>query len=109
GALTVPGFTEDDAHLFCRRDQIEAAIGRVLDFTFFVLRTFGFSEFELYLSTRPEKAVGSTARWAQATSALEAALKGRGVSYRIDPGEGVFYGPKVDIKIKDVLGRAWTC
>jgi threonyl-tRNA synthetase len=74
-----------------------------------VLRTFGFSEFELYLSTRPEKAVGSPERWAQATSALEAALKGRGVTYRIDPGEGVFYGPKVDIKIKDVLGRAWQC
>ena len=109
GLLRVRGFTQDDAHLFCRPDQIEAEVGRVLDFTFFVLRTFGFSEFELYLSTRPEKAVGSTERWAQATSALEAALKGRGVSYRIDPGEGVFYGPKVDIKIKDVLGRAWQC
>jgi threonyl-tRNA synthetase len=109
GLLRVRGFTQDDAHLFCRPDQIEAEVGRVLDFTFFVLRTFGFSEFELYLSTRPEKAVGSTERWAQATSALEAALKGRGVTYRIDPGEGVFYGPKVDIKIKDVLGRAWQC
>jgi len=109
GLLRVRGFTQDDAHLFCRPDQIEAEVGRVLDFTFFVLRTFGFSEFELYLSTRPEKAGGSTERWAQATSALAAALKGRGVSYRIDPGEGVFYGPKVDIKIKDVLGRAWQC
>jgi len=109
GLLRVRGFTQDDAHLFCRPDQIEAEVGRVLDFTFFVLRTFGFSEFELYLSTRPEKAVGSPDRWAQATSALEAALKSRGVSYRIDPGEGVFYGPKVDIKIKDVLGRAWQC
>jgi threonyl-tRNA synthetase len=109
GLLRVRGFTQDDAHLFCRPDQIEAEVGRVLDFTFFVLRTFGFSEFELYLSTRPEKAVGSPERWAQATSALETALKGRGVSYRIDPGEGVFYGPKVDIKIKDVLGRAWQC
>ncbi len=109
GLLRVRGFTQDDAHLFCRHDQIEAEVGRVLDFTFFVLRTFGFSEFELYLSTRPEKAVGSPERWAQATSALEAALKSRGVSYRIDPGEGVFYGPKVDIKIKDVLGRAWQC
>jgi threonyl-tRNA synthetase len=109
GLLRVRGFTQDDAHLFCRPDQIEAEVGRVLDFTFFVLRTFGFSEFELYLSTRPEKAVGSPERWAQATSALEAALKSRGVSYRIDPGEGVFYGPKVDIKIKDVLGRAWQC
>ena len=109
GLLRVRGFTQDDAHLFCRPDQIEAEVGRVLDFTFFVLQTFGFSEFELCLSTRPEKAVGSPVNWAQATAALEAALKGRGVAYRTDPGEGVFYGPKVDIKIKDVLGRAWQC
>ena len=109
GLLRVRGFTQDDAHLFCRPDQIEGEVSRVLDFTFFVLRTFGFSEFELYVSTMPEKAVGSPENWAQATAALEAALKGRGVAYRIDPGEGVFYGPKIDIKIKDVLGRAWQC
>ncbi|MEW6542816.1 MAG: threonine--tRNA ligase [Nitrospirota bacterium] len=109
GLLRVRGFTQDDAHLFCRPDQIEPEVSRVLDFTFFVLRTFGFSEFEVYLSTRPEKAVGSADNWAQATGALEAALKGRGVAYRVDPGEGVFYGPKIDIKIKDVLGRAWQC
>ena len=109
GLLRVRGFTQDDAHLFCRPDQIETEVSRVLDFTFFVLRTFGFSEFEVYLSTRPEKAVGSPEHWDQATVALEAALKGRGVAYQIDPGEGVFYGPKIDIKIKDVLGRAWQC
>ncbi|HKW85801.1 MAG TPA: threonine--tRNA ligase [Nitrospiraceae bacterium] len=109
GLLRVRGFTQDDAHLFCRPDQIEAEVSRVLDFTFFVLRTFGFSEFEVCLSTRPEKAVGSPEHWAQATGALEAALKGRGVAYQIEPGEGVFYGPKIDIKIKDVLGRAWQC
>ncbi|HZS11344.1 MAG TPA: threonine--tRNA ligase [Nitrospirales bacterium] len=109
GLLRVRGFTQDDAHLFCRPDQIESEVSRVLEFTFFVLRTFGFSEFEVYLSTRPEKAVGSEENWAQATGALEAALKGRGVAYRVDPGEGVFYGPKIDIKIKDVLGRAWQC
>ncbi|MBI4401793.1 MAG: threonine--tRNA ligase [Nitrospirae bacterium] len=109
GLLRVRGFTQDDAHLFCRPDQIETEVGRVLDFTFFVLRTFGFSEFEVYLSTRPEKAVGAPEKWEQATAALEAALKSRGVAYRIDPGEGVFYGPKIDIKIKDVLGRAWQC
>jgi threonyl-tRNA synthetase len=109
GLLRVRGFTQDDAHLFCRPEQIEAEVSRVLDFTFFVLRTFGFSEFEVYLSTRPEKAVGSPEHWDQATVALEAALKGRGVAYQIDPGEGVFYGPKIDIKIKDVLGRAWQC
>jgi threonyl-tRNA synthetase len=109
GLLRVRGFTQDDAHLFCRPDQIEAEVSRVLDFTFFVLRSFGFSEFEAYLSTRPEKAVGSEENWAQATDALEAALKNRGVAYKIDPGEGVFYGPKIDIKIKDVLGRSWQC
>jgi len=109
GLLRVRGFTQDDAHLFCRPDQIEGEVSRVLDFTFFVLRTFGFSAFEVYVSTKPEKAVGSAENWAQATAALEAALKGRGVAYQIDPGEGVFYGPKIDIKIKDVLGRAWQC
>jgi threonyl-tRNA synthetase len=109
GLLRVRGFTQDDAHLFCRRDQIEPEVGRVLDFTFFMLRTFGFSEFEVYLSTRPERAVGSLEQWDQATGALEAALKSRGVAYRVDPGEGVFYGPKIDVKIKDVLGRAWQC
>ncbi len=109
GLLRVRGFTQDDAHLFCRPDQIESEVSRVLDFTFFVLRTFGFSEFEVYVSTKPEKSVGAPENWALATSALEAALKGRGVAYEIDPGEGVFYGPKIDIKIKDMLGRAWQC
>ncbi len=109
GLLRVRGFTQDDAHLFCRPDQIEGEVSRVLDFTFFILGTFGFSEFEVYLSTRPDKAVGSEEKWAQATAALEAALKGRGIAYEVDPGEGVFYGPKIDIKIKDALGRSWQC
>ena len=109
GLLRVRGFTQDDAHLFCRPDQIEAEVSRVLDFTFFILRTFGFTEFEIYLSTRPEKSVGSDANWSIATEALEAALKSRGVAYHVDPGEGVFYGPKIDIKIKDILGRSWQC
>ncbi|HEX9741944.1 MAG TPA: threonine--tRNA ligase [Nitrospiraceae bacterium] len=109
GLLRVRGFTQDDAHLFCRPDQIESEVSRVLDFTFFILRTFGFSEFEVYVSTKPEKAVGAAEKWVQATRALEAALKSRGVAYQIDPGEGVFYGPKIDIKIKDVLGRSWQC
>jgi len=109
GLLRVRGFTQDDAHLFCRPDHIESEVSHVLDFTFFMMKTFGFSDFEVYLSTRPEKAVGSEERWAQATDALEAALKGRGVAYEVDPGEGVFYGPKIDIKIKDMLGRSWQC
>jgi threonyl-tRNA synthetase len=109
GLMRVRGFTQDDAHLFCRPDQIEEEVSRVLDFTFFVLKTFGFTEYQVYVSTRPDKAVGSEEAWAQATGALEAALKGRGVAYSIDPGEGVFYGPKIDMKIKDVLGRSWQC
>ncbi|MGD9725998.1 MAG: threonine--tRNA ligase [Nitrospiraceae bacterium] len=109
GLLRVRGFTQDDAHLFCRPDQIEAEVSRVLDFTFFILRTFGFNEFEVFLSTRPEKSVGSDENWSIATDALAAALKSRGVAYQVDPGEGVFYGPKIDIKIKDVLGRSWQC
>ena len=109
GLLRVRGFTQDDAHLFCRPDQIESEVSQVLDFTFFILGTFGFTDFEVYLSTKPEKSVGSAERWTQATSALEAALNGRGIAYQIDPGEGVFYGPKIDIKIKDALGRSWQC
>jgi len=109
GLMRVRGFTQDDAHIFCRADQIESEVRKVLDFTMFVLRRFGFEEFELYLSTRPEKAVGSLEKWDQATHALEAALKGGNFPYEIDPGEGVFYGPKIDLKIRDALGRAWQC
>jgi threonyl-tRNA synthetase len=109
GLLRVRGFTQDDAHLFCSPDQIQGEILRVLDFTTFVLKSFGFDEYEVYLSTRPENHVGSTERWEQATAALEGALKAKGLRYAIDPGEGVFYGPKIDMKIKDALGRSWQC
>jgi threonyl-tRNA synthetase len=109
GLMRVRGFTQDDAHLFCRPDQIEAEVTKVLDFTFFVMKTFGFTEYQIYVSTRPAKAVGSEEAWKQATAALEAALKSRGIAHKIDPGEGVFYGPKIDVKIKDVLGRSWQC
>ncbi|MBI3540687.1 MAG: threonine--tRNA ligase [Deltaproteobacteria bacterium] len=109
GLLRVRGFTQDDAHLFCRPDQMEGEVRKVLSFTFAMLKAFGFSEYEVYLSTRPEKSVGSDDKWEQATKALKGALESSGVSYEIDPGEGVFYGPKIDLKIKDVLGRAWQC
>lgn len=109
GLLRVRGFTQDDAHLFCRPDQIEQEILSVLDLTVFTLKTFGFNEYEIFVSTRPEKAVGSPENWERATAALESALKTKGMAYRIDPGEGVFYGPKIDLKIKDVLGRSWQC
>ncbi|SLM47628.1 threonyl-tRNA synthetase [Nitrospira japonica] len=109
GLLRVRGFTQDDAHLFCRPDQIESEVSRVLDFTFFMLRTFGFAEFEVFLSTRPKESVGGDEHWSLATSALEAALKGRNIAFQLDAGGGAFYGPKIDIKIKDALGRSWQC
>jgi threonyl-tRNA synthetase len=109
GLMRVRGFTQDDAHLFCRPDQMEGEVSRVLDFTFFVLQTFGFQEFEVFLSTRPKESVGGDEHWTLATSALEAALKSRNISFHLDPGGGAFYGPKIDIKIKDALGRSWQC
>jgi threonyl-tRNA synthetase len=109
GLLRVRGFTQDDAHIFCRDDQIEDEILNVLDFTIFVLKTFGFSDYDIYLSTRPEKYVGTLANWERSTDALKKALEAKGLSYDIDPGEGVFYGPKIDIKVKDALNRAWQC
>ncbi|MBH0176403.1 MAG: threonine--tRNA ligase [Nitrospira sp.] len=109
GLLRVRGFTQDDAHLFCRPDQIETEVSRVLDFTFFMLQTFGFTDFEVFLSTRPKESVGADEHWTLATSALEAAIKSRNIAYRMDPGGGAFYGPKIDIKIKDALGRSWQC
>jgi len=109
GLLRVRGFTQDDAHIFCREDQIEEEILNILDFTLFILKTFGFDSYDIYLSTRPEKYVGTLENWERSTNALKYALEKKGLSYQVDPGEGVFYGPKIDIKIKDSLNRAWQC
>ncbi|MDH4027591.1 MAG: threonine--tRNA ligase [Nitrospirota bacterium] len=109
GLLRVRGFTQDDAHIFCREDQIEDEVLRVLDFTLFILRTFGFADYDIYLSTRPDKYVGTDEAWKKATDALEKALSQKGLKYEVDPGEGVFYGPKIDIKVRDSLGRQWQC
>ncbi len=109
GLMRVRGFTQDDAHLFCRPDQLAEEVQNVLKFTTFMLGAFGFSEFKMFLSTRPEKAVGTLDQWDQATQALETALKNGGFDYQEDPGEGVFYGPKIDVKIQDALGRSWQC
>jgi len=109
GLLRVRGFTQDDAHLFLTPDQLDEEIYALLDFTLFVLRRFGFDRYEIYLSTRPDKYAGTTENWAKAESALKKALERKGLPYQVDPGEGVFYGPKIDIKIKDTLGRAWQC
>jgi threonyl-tRNA synthetase len=107
GLLRVRGFTQDDAHLFCRPSQIEEEVVKVLDLILFILKSFGFEEYKVYLSTQPEKFVGAQEDWEQATQALQAALEKSKLDYEIDPGEGVFYGPKIDIKIKDSLNRYW--
>jgi threonyl-tRNA synthetase len=109
GLLRVRGFTQDDAHLFCRPDQLEEEVVRVLDFTTGILKAFGFERYDTYLSTRPSKSTGTDDQWAMATAALKKALEKRNHPYQEDPGEGVFYGPKIDIKIKDSLDRAWQC
>src|SRR5210317_1181083 len=109
GLLRVRGFTQDDAHIFCRKDQLEEEIFNILELNLLILKRFGFEDYDVYLSTRPEKSVGSDDIWAKSTEALKQALEKKGLGFEIDPGEGVFYGPKIDIKIKDQLGRSWQC
>jgi len=109
GLLRVRGFTQDDAHIFCRPGQLEEEIFNILDLNLAILKTFGFDQYDIYLSTRPEKYVGTDENWELSTQALKQALEKKGLGYEIDPGEGVFYGPKIDIKIKDQLGRSWQC
>lgn len=109
GLLRVRGFTQDDAHIFCMEDQIEDEILNVLDFTLFILKIFGFDHYDIYLSTRPERYVGTLDNWERSTNALKKALEIKGLFYDVDTGEGVFYGPKIDIKVKDSLNRPWQC
>lgn len=107
GLTRVRGFTQDDAHIFCRPEQLEDEVGAVLEFADFMLKTFGFAEYEVFLSTRPEKYAGTIEVWEQATETLRRALIHLEMPYAINPGEGVFYGPKIDIVLKDALGRSW--
>src|SRR5690554_1393810 len=107
GLLRVRGFTQDDAHIFCTPDQMESEIREVLRFSLFMLRSFGFEDINAYLSTKPEKSVGDPERWAAATESLKKALESEGLAYEIDEGGGAFYGPKIDLKIKDAIGREW--
>ncbi|MBI4336849.1 MAG: threonine--tRNA ligase [Chloroflexi bacterium] len=109
GLMRVRGFTQDDAHIFCRPDQVEEEVLGVLDLTVHLLGLFGFREFEVRLSTRPAKHVGEPGQWKMAEDSLRHALEGRGLQYEVDEGGGAFYGPKIDLDIRDAVGRAWQC
>lgn len=109
GLLRVRGFTQDDAHIFCRRDQVQDEIEKVLDLAFELLSAFGFKDYEIELSTRPEKFIGKQEDWDLATSALHGALEKKKIAFKINEGDGAFYGPKIDLKLKDALNRRWQC
>lgn len=107
GLARVRGFTQDDAHIFCRPDQLGAEVTEVVQLARFMMNTFGFNEYELLLSTRPDKYAGTIQIWEEATEVLRNVLENLKLDYTIDPGEGVFYGPKIDVKLRDALGRLW--
>ncbi len=110
GLMRVRGFTQDDAHIICTPDQLTNEVEKLIRFSFDYLKTFGFTEFVVYLSTRPEgKSVGDAKDWEQAQESLSNSLKKMGVNFDVDEGGGAFYGPKIDIKIKDAIGRMWQC
>jgi threonyl-tRNA synthetase len=107
GLARVRGFTQDDAHIFCRPDQVEEEVLEVVNLAQFMMSSFGFEEYELLLSTRPEKYAGTVSMWEEATGSLKHVLEKLDLHYEVDPGEGVFYGPKIDIKLKDAVGHVW--
>jgi len=107
GLARVRGFTQDDAHIFCRPDQVEDELSGVLDLMQFMMTSFGFDEYQLFLSTRPDKYAGTVSMWEEATEALKHVLDKLHLYYEVDPGEGVFYGPKIDVKLKDAVGHVW--
>jgi threonyl-tRNA synthetase len=109
GLLRVRGFTQDDAHIFVAPEDMEEEVIQVIDFVIKMLRTFGFDDFKAYIATRPEKSVGDQTMWDRATQALKVAADKVSLGYEMDEGGGAFYGPKIDIKIKDALGRLWQC
>ena len=109
GIMRVRGFVQDDAHIFCTEDQIQGEVGAFIDLLLKVYKDFGFNEVGVKLSTRPEKRVGSDEAWGKAEAALDAALKAKGLPFDLQPGEGAFYGPKIEFALKDCLGRVWQC
>ncbi|AKH19938.1 threonine--tRNA ligase [Sedimenticola thiotaurini] len=109
GLMRVRNFVQDDAHIFCTEDQIQDEVSAFVDLLFEVYADFGFTDIQIALSTRPEKRVGSDAVWDKAESALEQALNAKGLDWQLQPGEGAFYGPKIDFSLRDCLGRVWQC
>jgi threonyl-tRNA synthetase (EC 6.1.1.3)/Ser-tRNA(Thr) hydrolase (EC 3.1.1.-) len=109
GLMRVRGFTQDDAHIVCTPEQVEDVILETLDFAVQMLKTFGFEDFKVYISTRPPLYIGSEGQWEKAENALKKAVETLNLSYEIDEGGGAFYGPKIDVKIKDAIGRFWQC
>ncbi|ADO45676.1 threonyl-tRNA synthetase [Hydrogenobacter thermophilus TK-6] len=109
GLMRVRGFTQDDAHIICTEEQVEDVIHQTLEFAISMLRDFGFEEFKVYISTKPEDAIGSPDQWQLAENSLKKAVESMGIPYQIDEGGGAFYGPKIDVKIKDAIGRLWQC
>ncbi len=109
GIMRVRGFTQDDAHIFCRADQIESECARFIEFLSSVYKDLGFEKFEIMFATRPEKRVGTEESWDRMEAALENAIKKTGHPYTLDPGEGAFYAPKLDFKLTDAIGRVWQC
>jgi len=109
GLMRVRGFTQDDAHIVCTPEQVEDVILETLDFAVQMLKTFGFEDFKVYISTRPPLYIGSEGQWEKAENALKRAVETLNLSYEIDEGGGAFYGPKIDVKIKDAIGRFWQC
>jgi len=109
GLLRVRGFTQDDAHLFLTREQLKSEIAKMIRFSIGILAAFGFEDLDIKLSTRPERHIGDLSIWDEAEKALADGLDSQDIAYSLDPGEGTFYGPKIDIKIRDAIGRAWQC
>ena len=108
GLLRARGFTQDDAHVFCTKDQVVSEVVAILELVDYIMDTFGFT-YEAEISTRPDKSIGTDDMWEHATTSLMEACKQRGLAYEINEGDGAFYGPKIDIKVKDAIGRTWQC
>ena len=109
GLMRLRNFVQDDAHIFCTEEQIQDEVGAFIDLVYTTYQKFGFEEVIIFLSDRPEKRVGSDEQWDKAESALHQALKSKGIAYGLNPGEGAFYGPKIEFSLKDCLGRVWQC